>query len=367
MPVHQLSRTDARRLALRGQLLTASRPTDLHAVLRRLTVLQDDPTRHVAPSADLVLWSRLGSSYSPDELRTAVDEQRVVELQGYLRPCEDVALFRADMADWPGRGELRPWQEEQLAWVEANTACRLDILDRLRTSGPLPASGLPDTCERPWRSSGWNNNRNVVMLLKLLVARGEVAAAGREGRETLWDLAERVSPDDPVVPAEEAERVRDERRLRALGIARATSATVPGEPGHVGEAGQPAVVEGVKGAWRVDPALLDEPFAGRTALLSPLDRLIHDRRRMDEIFEFDYQLEMYKPKEQRLWGYWALPVLHGDRLVGKVDATADRREGELRVDAVHEDVPFDRATSRAVHEELRDLAAWLGLELVLLP
>ncbi|WP_193607743.1 DNA glycosylase AlkZ-like family protein [Nocardioides lijunqiniae] len=364
MPDHELSRTDARRLALRGQLLTAERPTDLLTVLRRLTVVQDDPTHHVAPSADLVLWSRLGSTYSPDALRAAVDEQRVLELHGYLRPCEDLALFRADMADWPGRGELRPWQKEQRAWVEANTACRLDILDRLRTSGPLPASELPDTCERPWRSSGWNHHRNVVMLLKLLVARGEVAAAGREERQTLWDLAERVYPDDPVVPADEAERVRDKRRLRALGIARARSAQVPGEPGHVGEAGEPAVVEGVKGHWRVDPELLDEPFAGRTALLSPLDRLIHDRRRMDEIFEFDYQLEMYKPREQRLWGYWALPVLHGDRLVGKVDATADRREGELRVEALHEDVPFTRAMTRAVHDELTDLAAWLDLQLV---
>jgi uncharacterized protein YcaQ len=364
VPDHQLSRTDARRLALRGQLLTAARPPDLGAVLRRLMVLQDDPTHHVAPSVDLVLWSRLGSTYSPGELRSAVDEQRIVELHGYLRPCEDVALFRADMADWPGRGALRPWQEDQRAWVEANTACRLDILDRLRMSGPLPASELPDTCARPWRSSGWNNARNVVMLLNLLVARGEIAAAGREGRETLWDLAERVYPEDPVVPADEAERLRNERRLRALGIARARSAKVSGEPGDVGEAGEPAVVEGVKGRWRIDPELLDEPFAGRTALLSPLDRLIHDRRRMDEIFEFDYQLEMYKPKEQRLWGYWALPVLHGDRLVGKVDAISDRREGELRVDAIHEDVPFGRALSRAVHDELRDLAGWLDLELV---
>jgi uncharacterized protein YcaQ len=101
------------------------------------------------------------------------------------------------------------------------------------------------------------------------------------------------------------------------------------------------------------------------ALLSPLDRLVFDRRRMQEIFAFDYQLEMYKPKASRRWGYYALPVLHGDRLVGKVDATADRRAGVLRVDAVHEDAPFDEATSAAVREEIEHLAQWLELDLAL--
>ena len=110
-----------------------------------------------------------------------------------------------------------------------------------------------------------------------------------------------------------------------------------GEPHHVGEAGEPAVVEGVKGEWRVEPMLLDAPFAGRAALLSPFDRLVQDRKRLDQLFEFDYLLEMYKPVEQRIWGYYALPVLSGDRLVGKLDATAEPDEGVFRVDKVHED------------------------------
>jgi uncharacterized protein YcaQ len=362
--VHQLSRSDARRVAVRAQLLTAERPADLMAVVRHLTVVQPEPTSAVAPSADLVLWSRLGSSYDPADLVDALDEQRLIEHQGYLRPSEDMALFRAEMARWPGAGDLRDWQVERAEWVAANDACRRDILERLRSDGPLPASQLPDTCEVSWRSSGWNNARNVRMLLQLMVARGEVATAGRRGREQLWDLAERIYPDDPVPDVEEAVRQRDARRLRALGIARARVAEPPGEQHHVGEAGEPAVVDGVRGEWRVDPSLLDGGFRGRAALLSPFDRLVQDRKRLTELFEFDYLLEMYKPAAKRRWGYYALPILYADRLVGKLDATADRKEGVLRVDAVHQDAPFTRPMTEAVDAEIDELARWLGLDVM---
>jgi len=86
---------------------------------------------------------------------------------------------------------------------------------------------------------------------------------------------------------------------------------------------------------------------------------------MLEIFEFDYQLEMYKPAAKRRWGYFALPILYGDRLVGKLDATADRRAGVLRVNAIHRDVPFDSATTAAVQDEIKELAHWLDLDLTL--
>jgi uncharacterized protein YcaQ len=205
----------------------------------------------------------------------------------------------------------------------------------------------------PWRSTGWTNNRNVVKMIDFLVQRGEVASAGRRGADRLWDLAERVYPDE-VVPYEEALRIRDERRLRALGIARARTTETAGEP---------AAVEGVKGHWRVDPELLDREFTGRAALLSPLDRLVYDRKRMTEIFEYDYQLEMFKPAAKRRWGYWALPILYGDRLVGKLDATADRKAGVLLVDAIHQDVPFTKAMTAGVRQEIEDLASWLRLDL----
>ena len=362
---HRLTRAEARRIAVQAQLLDAPRPTDLLEVVRRLTMLQLDPTASIAPSADLVLWTRLGSSYSPADLRTALERRELVELNALVRPAEDLALYRAEMVGWPGQGELRAWQQARADWVGANDAARRDILRRLEESGPLLMRDLPDTCAVPWASTGWTNNRNVEKLLDLMVARGEVATAGRKGRERLWDLASRVYPDDPVVPAEEARRRRNERRLHALGIARAKAPEVPVEPADVGETGEPALVEGVKGRWRVDPAYLDRPFTGRTALLSPFDRLAHDRKRALELFEFDYQLEIYKPAAKRRWGYYALPVLHEDQLVGKVDATGDRKTGVLRVDAVHEDVPFTADTRAGVQAELEELARWLELDLVL--
>ncbi|MGZ4137866.1 MAG: DNA glycosylase AlkZ-like family protein [Actinomycetota bacterium] len=350
---------------MQAQLLDAERPAGLLDLVRHLTLLQLDPIAAVAPSADLVAWSRLGSSYAPEDLRRAIEDRSLIELQAMLRPAEDLALYRADMAEWPGRDELRPWEVERRDWVVANDASRRDMLRRLKRSGPRAMRELPDTLAVPWASTGWTNNRNVEKLLGYMVQRGEVAVAGRQGRERLWDLASRVYPDEPIVPAEEARRIRNERSLRALGIARSRGPETPVEPISVGDAGESAVVEGVKGQWRVDPSLLDRPFTGRTSLLSPFDRLVHDRKRTMELLGFDYQLEMYKPAAKRRWGYYALPVLHGDRLVGKVDAAANRDAGVLRVDAIHEDEPFTKTVTLAVRRELKDLAGWLELDLAL--
>ena len=243
---------------------------------------------------------------------------------------------------WPPAGSWRAGGRPNATGCGPTTLCRRDILDRLGASGPLPSRDLPDICTVPWRSTGWTNNRNVTRLLEFMVLRGEVAIAGRRGSDRLWDLASRVYPDDPVVPREEALRIRNERRLRALGIARSGGPECPVEPVDVGDAGEPAVVEGVRGTWRVDPFLLGQPFSGRAALLSPFDRLIHDRKRTVGLVEFGYQLEMCKPAAKCRWGYFALPILYADALVGKLDATADRNSGVLRVDAIHQDLPFDK-------------------------
>jgi uncharacterized protein YcaQ len=267
----------------------------------------------------------------------------------------DLGLCLAGAADFPDYSRSR-------AWFRDNDSFRRDILDLLATSGPTTSRAIPDTCAVPWASTGWTHNRNVTQMLELLMMRGEIAIAGRIGRERVWDMAERVYPADVVVPSvDEARRIKNERRLAALGIARKKGPKMPIEPVDVGEAGEPAVVEGVKGEWRVDPALLEAELEGRTALLSPFDRLVYDRARALALFDFEYTLEMYKPAANRRWGYFALPVLHGDRLVGKVDAAADRKASVLRVHAIHEDVKFTRTITKAVQAELDDLAAWLGL------
>lgn len=362
MGVLRLDRGQARRIAIRAQMLDLPRPTDLLAIVHQLTLLQIDPTAAIAPSVDLIAWSRLGSSYRPAQLQEALERDRtLLEYNAMVRPMGDLGLYRAGMAIWPSR-------EQPRRWLEANDPFRRDILDLLGASGPLLSRDIPDTSLVAWPSTGWTNNRNVTQILEMMMLRGEVAIAGRRGRQRLWDVSEQVYPaDTPVIPLDEARRIRDERRLRSLGITRETAPGTPSEPGSVGEAGEQAIVEGIPGVWRVDPAAIGQPFAGRTALLSPFDRLVHDRARLADLFEFEYLLEMYKPKAQRRWGYFALPILHHDRLIGKVDATADRKGGTLRVDAIHQDVPFTKTMTKAVRNELHDLASWLQLPQIALP
>lgn len=357
--VHQLTKPQARRIAVRAQLLDATRPTHLVSLVERLTLLQLDPTAAIAPSADLVAWSRLGSTYRPADLKQALEQDRTLfEFNALVRPMRDLPLYLAGAAEWP------PY-ERQREWLRDNDRFRCDILDRLASSGPLASRDIPDTSVVPWPSSGWTNDRNVTQMLEFLMMRGEIAIAGRVGRQRLWDVAERVYPSNIDVPGvEDAMGMRNERRLSALGIARRKTIKVPVEPYEVGDAGESAVVEGVKGEWRVDPDALRGDFEGRTALLSPFDRLIHDRLRALELFDFHYTIEMYKSAADRRWGYYALPILHEDRLVGKVDAVADRKASVLRVNAIHEDVTFTRAMNAAVGAELESLASWLGLPAV---
>lgn len=329
-------------------------------MVRHLTLLQIDPTAAIAPAADLVAWSRLGAGYRPTDLARALEQRSLFELDALVRPMDDLRLFRAEMTACPRGARSR-------SWFEQNVSFHQDILELLtRSTTPLLSRAIPDTSVVGWKSSGWTHQRNVGQMLELMVMRGEIAIAARRGRERLWDLAERVYPPQcSLAPtAEEALRIRGERRLAALGIARARSTTMPLEPVDVGEAGEPAQVDGVPGLWRVDPAALDQHFEGRTALLSPFDRLVYDRVRAQQLFGFEYVLEMYKPKEKRRWGYFALPILHDDRLVGKLDATADRTSGVLTVHAIHEDVPFTPDIRDAVRREIDDLATWLEIETI---
>ena len=246
-------------------------------------------------------------------------------------------------------GALHP---SAAAWLEANAGFRDRVLEQLRQDGPLPQGEIDDAADMPYRSSGWNTDRNVAMLLEVLQIRGDVVVAERVGTARVWDLAERVLPPVEPVPVEDAERTWRERWLRACGIAR---------PTHLGDVGEPVCIDGVRGEWRLDPGAAADGFAGRVALLSPLDRLLSDRRRMAQLWGFEYALEQYTPAAKRRWGAFALPILDGDALVGKVDAKADRDAGALRVHRIHWDVEPDARLQGAVHDEVDRLAAFLAL------
>jgi uncharacterized protein YcaQ len=355
--VRSLTRQEARRVVLRATMLDARRPTDLLSMIEHLTALPVEPTAAIAPSFDLVSWSRMGSAYEPVDLVDLLKQREVYDDGEGIRPMADLRLHLAEMERYP------PWERTR-DWLEANELFRNEVLDALDAEGPLASREVHATAQVPFTSSGWNTDRNVRMMLSVLLGQGEVAINGRDGSHRKYDLAERVYPSGvEAVPLEDARRIQGERRLRGLGIARAKGTALPGEPIHVGAAGEAAVVEGTRGEWRVDPTWLGQPFEGRTALLSPFDPVCRDRVRMEDLFEFEYVLEMYKPAAKRRWGYFTLPILHGDQLVGKLDATADRKAGRLFVDAVHEDVAFTAAVTRAVDAEISALAEWLGLSL----
>lgn len=329
-----------------------------------LSLVNIDPTAAVAPSADHILWSRIGWPYQPADLVRAVEQDRALfEWAGFYRPMADLALVRPLMRAWPR-------YRDQREWLEANDRFRRDVLGRLRAEGPLRGGEIADTSQVSWKSTGWTNDRNVTQMLEFLSMRGELAVSRREGRDRLWDLAERVYPADVAdLSDDEAAALRAERRLGYLGVARPKAAKQPVEPFDVGDVGDEATIDGVPGRWRVDPLMVEEldGFEPRTALLSPFDRLVVDRRRAHELFGFEYIVEMYKPAAQRRWGFFALPILHGDRLIGKLDAAADRARGVFRVAAIHEDEPFEPDVLEAVHAEIRELAEWLGLDATGIP
>src|SRR6478736_672969 len=232
MSVHQLTVEQARRIAVHAQLLDRPRPTDLLATVERLTFLQIDPTAAIAPSADLVLWSRLGNGYDPAHLTRALEHDRtLVETVAYIRSPRDVPAVIAEARET----EPYPFMAQ---WLADNDSFRLDILAKLEADGPLLSRDIPDTSVVPWPSSGWTNNRNLTKMLEALALRGQVAIAGRKGRQRYFDLPERVYPPGlPTLTLEEAIAHRNERRLSALGIARASGTVMPGEYPYAGGAG----------------------------------------------------------------------------------------------------------------------------------
>jgi uncharacterized protein YcaQ len=387
----EISQRAARRLVIDAQLLGAERESPdrrgILATVDQLIWLQLDPTSAVARSHFLVLWSRLGQ-YDPAEVaRLIYKDQRLFEWRAFVYPTRHLPFYRLAMRSM----STNPYWQPRMAWMRANLPLRRQILSRLRREGPLATSAFDGREAVSWRSTGWTNDRNSSQMLEFLSAQGRVLVAGRVGQERLWDLTERCVPTTAMVSkATPTKLMRDAtaRSLRSLGVATATqiqnmlpytlresitktivSLEKSGEfiPSRV------ATSNGkLKGLWYIHAADVDKlpelerSWSGRTTLLSPFDTLIRDRARTEALFGMRYRIEIYVRPENREYGYFAMPILHDDELIGRIDPRVDREHQTFVVNAVHLEpgVTRDRATGRAVARALDDLAQFTGMSRV---
>lgn len=382
----ELGATEARRIALIAQGLAQPRAgavdaAALHAMARRLGVIQLDSVNVLTRSHYLPAWSRLGA-YAPDALdelaRTA--PRALFEYWGHeasLLPVELQPLFR-----W------RMEQAAQKAWSGLRAMQKKrDLLDEIlafiRERGPIGVADLEVQTPARARSGGWWGWSETKRALEWLFWSGQITSAGRRRFERLYDLPERVLPQSvlatPTPSEADAHRrlvetaaramgvaseadLRDYFRLPLLGARRAVAELV--ESGAL----RKLTVEGWKkpGYLHRDAVLPSADIdASRRALLSPFDSLIWTRDRTERLFGMRVRLEIYVPAPKRVHGYYVLPFLLGEQLVGRVDLKADREAGALLVQSAHlEEGKHGRPRAEvaaALAQELRALAAWQGL------
>ncbi|HVB14839.1 MAG TPA: crosslink repair DNA glycosylase YcaQ family protein [Candidatus Dormibacteraeota bacterium] len=388
----QLSLAEARQLAVWGQrLLTAPAPVDVASVTRlveQIGYLQRDPVSIVAPSHLLVLWSRLGMFDQAVVGQALWHERSLFEYWAHgasIIPTGDLPAHRWTMRN---HGRSDKISDQRLrTWMAANRPLRRQILSRLRERGPLPASAFDGEVRTKWQSSGWNQDGDVERMLTQLWRGGRIAVAGRDGRGRLWELTERWL--DPAVtgryrsggpPTEQLA----ERSLRALGVGTelqiryymgaGRSGPLAGVLDRMVRRGTvfPVTIQAVAGPlpgkWFVHrddleaaaPRTFRQPWA--TTLLSPFDNLIITRDRTQQLFGFDFRMEIYVPAQLRRYGYYVLPILHQDRLIGRVDLRRDRARSRLVAVAVHGEsgAPPSAQVGQSIRDALERLGKFVG-------
>jgi uncharacterized protein len=364
-----LSLEQARRLAVRSQHLAGPAPgqglDELRQVLRGLRVLQMDPVSVVARNQLLVLWSRLGG-FDRTHLDTLLWQERwLFEYWAHSASIvltEDYPIHQLMMREYRVTAE----SAAHGAWLTANDDFRRYVLDLLRDSGPLPGEAIEDRAAVGWVSTGWTHGRNVERMLDILWKQGLVMVTARDGLRRLWGLAD--FPVTEELPQAEAVARAAEHSLRALGVARTrdverhfTMGRYPGLDLEGAAWARPVRVEGGTEQWwahRDVLGRLDEEWVPRTTLLSPFDNLICDRDRTERLWGFAYRNEMYVPKAKRQFGYYVMPVLAGERLVGRAAVRVDRKSGVLVVEGMYAEpgAPPDPALPAAVES----LASFAG-------
>lgn len=376
-----LSQTEARAVVLAAQGLDRRPPKkatkrDVLRSIRRMGALQIDTINIVARSPYLVLWSRLGT-YDPKWLDELLSEGAIFEYWSHeacFLPVEDFPLYRHRMLNAESLG----WKYSQV-WVLAHRQEIEQLLEFIRERGPVRSA---DFERQDGKASGWWEWKTEKRALEMLFTAGELMIARRHNFQRVYDLRERVLPswNDRQLPSlEEVRREMALKAARALGITtarwvsdyfrtgkRETLAVVNALADE--KALLPVKVDGWKEPAFVHPEnlqLIEAARAGAikpslTTLLSPFDPLVWDRARALFMFNFDYRLECYTPAPKRRYGYFTLPILHRDSLVGRTDAKAHRKEGVFEIKSLHIE-PGIRLNAEAISDiavALRDCAAW---------
>jgi uncharacterized protein YcaQ len=376
-PRVEISRRRARELAVMGQRLDAPRPRTVDEVLASLGEIQMDPTSVVARTEHLVLFSRLGPRFRVPQLeRRMWTDRAMFEYWAHIVPMTDLPLHRISMRRYP-HGH---WKRHQYVrdWLVANQAFVRYALRELRLHGPLRTRDFENRAAEGWETGGWNDEgQNAAMLLDILWSQGKVMIVGRDGQQRLWDIASRWLPRVPARSPAAMATALAERQVHARGITRLDrlgylfDGAAPGRDEAVerlirGGVIVPLRVESFPGRWYTHRDLLDKAFRGRTVALSPFDDLISDRTRTHRLFDMFYRIEIYVPKAKR-WGYFVLPVLRDDRLVGRFDPAFDRSGNVLRINAWQMQPETTAADRDAMHEAVEELARWVQVDRVDLP